>query len=140
MDSAFVEQFFGDTSNLPVQLNTFDKSTNAELPSPSVPSEFAMAMTAAKAQPLLNIAEQTASKDTPDTPTSLNNSENEQNKTIRNISPLHPAGSALRRSTGPNVVSLEAFVSTRAIKAVPTPLSGITKIGTSCPQANDDLR
>ena len=135
MDTVFAEQFFGVTPNLPVQLNTGDQSTNAGLPSPSVPSEFAMAMMAAKAQHFLNIAEQTASKDTPNTPTSLSNSEIEQNKTIHNISPLHPAGSALPRSRGQNDVALEAFVLTEATKAVPTQISGITNIGTFSPLA-----
>jgi hypothetical protein len=105
MDKAFVEKFFGVTPNLPVQQNARDQCTNAELPGPSGPSEFAMAMMVAKAQQFLDIAEQSASKDAPDTPTSLNNSEIEQNKTIRNISPLHPAGSALPRSRGQNDVA-----------------------------------
>jgi hypothetical protein len=105
MDKAFAEKFCGVTPNLPVQLNTCDQPTNAELPSPSVPSEFAMAMTAGKARQSLNIAEQAVSKDTPNTLTSLNNSEIEQNKTICNISPLHPAGSALPRYTGQNDVA-----------------------------------
>jgi hypothetical protein len=69
MDTAFAEQVSGVTPNLPVQLDTCDQSTNAELLSPNVPNEFARAMMAAKAQQFLNIAGQAASKDTTNTET-----------------------------------------------------------------------
>ena len=140
MGSAFANEYFGITPILPLRPNTCDQAPNADLPAPMVQSEFALAMMAEHVRQFRKNNEQTTSKDALHTPTSINNTEAEGNKTVPYISPLHPAGSALRRSMGPKVVSLEAFVSTRAIKAVPTPLSGITKIGTSCPQANDELR